>query len=231
MQAEWTSSTTQSETNKKAKIIPLRKDLTVENSPIIEENVVEAPGFPLDIRIPVYVNPGEKVTIRLIREQVQTTSVAQDLYTQSPKLTDLESHSPSSFNIGSIPESTDYDFLSGKEQKLQRELFKEIEKRKELEVYVEKLQERINQLNDIIKGKDNATEEVPSVQKDLSFKMINILQNIGMFLSLFLCAIFVIAFLFSLWLPKTDSLFAFILSFLGASTFYLDKLYRRSINK
>jgi hypothetical protein len=232
MQAfNWTSSTTQTDTIKDSKVVPLRGDYSPENNPIIEENVVEASTFPLEIKVPIYVNTGERVTIRLIKEKVITASTVQESFPQFSALREKKFQSSSTLEIEKRKESEAYVFLTSREKKLEKDLYTEIEKRKELESYVEELEEKINHLSGIINGKDSETEEVPSVQKDLSFKMINMLQNIGMIISLILSVIFVFTFFFSLWLPKTDSLFAFILSILGATIFYFDKLYRRSINK
>jgi hypothetical protein len=213
MQAIGWTNNAQSKPSENGKIVQFPKDSTVENSSSVEERVVgvvEASMFPLDIKIPVYVNPGERVTIRLIREQVQTTSTAGDLYTQSSKLPKWEPHSPLSFNDGSVTESDDYDFFAGKEQKGTYSTEKIYNGDKE-------------------KNKVTGEEKVEGT-KDYHINLLTKISNFSIGLFVFSAAVFLLLSITNIFISTTDAIFGFLLSVITAGVFYFDKLYRRNLN-
>lgn len=165
-----------------------------------DEIFVEAKDFPIKLDIPVYANKGEKITIRLIREQIGTiASGTFDIPKESNSIKPFEKRESTS-NSG-FTESVD------------------------------ELHDTNRLVSDTITDKQNKAQEVSPMEEDYAFKMINYVQNTAIAISLVLTVFFVFTLAFDLLLPKTDSIFAFILSSMGAFLFLLDKQYRRAINK
>ncbi|MFE3973201.1 MULTISPECIES: hypothetical protein [unclassified Peribacillus] len=87
-----------------------KKFETTGNDEKVEESVLIAKDFPLKVDLPLYINKGEKVTIRIIREQTNYTSTMS-----GPKLTPNEKPLVSSpIPISTMGENVDNIFNTNK---------------------------------------------------------------------------------------------------------------------
>jgi GTPase len=166
-----------------------------------EEEVVslESKGYTFSANVPILVNPGEKVTVKLYRELIGVTSTSQS--TGALNKTNI--------NTDLVPK----------------------EELKKMEEKVEELLKQITSLTDIIEEKDSNIQEESRMRQDPTLKALSYVHNTAIIISLLLTITFTVFLTFNLFIPKTDALFAFILSSMGAFFFFLDKQWRRVTNK
>ncbi|WP_137744821.1 hypothetical protein [Robertmurraya siralis] len=165
---------------------------TYENS--TEENTIIAKDFPTKVEIPLYIDKGEKVTIRVQREKIwsSTTPQKQNLSAYEEKT--------SSMNKKETTLSTNDDLTYSAE-------------------YVEQLQQENQQLNDIIKlkGKE-AVDKMEKLQiKFKYFKYYSFIWGFSAVLTLILSSLWIFNVLPAF--PAFSGLLATITGMVGA---YLD---------
>lgn len=168
--------------------------------------VYEATDFQKKINIPpITIEKGHRVKVTVKNEQIGTVS-SKENFSENDTL---------------------HNLLSYRIIELEKALHEEKENKELLLQKLNSLEEKqVEKKNHVASQR----EEVVMIKENNIYKQIMIILNVSSIFFYFGSFIFLIMALFNLVLPRLNSIFAFLLLFICGTMFYLDKLYRRSLN-